>query len=153
MTTIQYLSRSPQDTMQFGVKMAAHLKGGDIVCLVGDLGSGKTTLVKGIAQGLAINAARVNSPTFVVLNIYAGRLPLYHFDLYRINELKEIANLGYEEFLYGKGVAVVEWADKLGALLPADCLKIELSLQKDNERSLAVSAKLKRWRTLINDMK
>ena len=134
------VTNSPQETKAWGAKLAALFNKGDIICLVGDLGSGKTTLVQGIAQGLKIKEAAVNSPTFVLLNSYEGRLPLYHFDLYRLEEASDILNLGYEEFFYGQGLSVIEWADKLGKLFPKDCLTIRFSVQNENERCLQLSA-------------
>ena len=126
--------------MEWGRHLAAHLKAGDIICLSGDLGSGKTTLVKGLAKGLRIKESEVNSPTFVLMNCYQGNLPLFHFDLYRLDESIEMFNLGYEEFMYGEGIAVVEWAEKLGILFPQDCLMVRMQMQKENERLLEVSA-------------
>lgn len=120
--------------------MAGSLKRGDIICLFGDLGSGKTTFTKGIAKGLKINQNKINSPTFVLVNEYHGRLPLYHLDLYRLDEIKEVCCIGYEEFLYGEGVAVVEWAEKLGALLPKNYLQIRFSSKGPSKRLIHVAA-------------
>jgi len=125
--------------MELGVKIAKHLKPGDIVCLFGALGSGKTTLVKGLARGLKIRENMIHSPTFVLLNEYQGRVPLYHFDLYRLEQLTEILSLGYEEFFYGQGIAVVEWAEKLGRLLPTEYLKIELFHKRLNNRVIKIA--------------
>lgn len=150
--TKEVVTSGPEDSMKWGARLAAHLKGGDIICLFGDLGSGKTTLVKGLARGLKINETNVNSPTFVLMNAYHGRVPLYHFDLYRIDEPKEIFNLGSEEFFYDDGVSVVEWADKLGRLLPEDCLMIHLQSQNENERLLKISARGDRSRQIFDQI-
>jgi len=126
--------------MKMGKKLAALLRKGDIVCLFGELGSGKTTFTKGIAVGLHIRKEAVNSPTFVLMNEYDGRLPLFHFDLYRLEETPEILSIGYEEFLYGDGVAVVEWAEKLKRLLPKEFIRVAFSVKKENERLIEFSA-------------
>ncbi len=135
--------------MQWGKRLAAHLKPGDIVCLCGDLGSGKTTFVKGIAQGLKIKPDQVSSPTFVLMNAYEGRMPMFHFDLYRIEREGEILGLGYEEFLYGEGVAVVEWAERLGHLSPQEALRIEFVHQGGDERLINIAAMGQRYIELL----
>ena len=132
----EYISLKEKDTVDLGRTMAKHLKPGDIVCLFGELGSGKTTLVKGIAKGLNINSVKVSSPTFVLLNIYEGRLPLYHFDLYRMDNRAEISTIGYEEFFYGKGISFIEWPERLGELLPKEYLAIRLSHRGETERAI-----------------
>ncbi|MBI5150265.1 MAG: tRNA (adenosine(37)-N6)-threonylcarbamoyltransferase complex ATPase subunit type 1 TsaE [Candidatus Omnitrophica bacterium] len=155
MKTVSLLSKSESETLRFGERLAKHLRKGDILCLEGELGSGKTTLIKGIAKGLKIASERVNSPTFVLMNAYHGRLPvprsgtysagqaglpLYHFDLYRLEKADEIGAIGYEEFLYGDGVAVIEWAERLGALTPKEYLRVELKHKGENERSIKLAA-------------
>ena len=135
------ISSGPEETKAFGKHLAKCLKSGDIVCLFGDLGSGKTTLIKGIAAGLNISPTKVNSPTFVLMNIHEGRLPLFHFDLYRLENIHGINSIGYDEFLYGDGVSVIEWADRLGEFLPEEYLKIEMKHKKLDERVIQLSAK------------
>lgn len=147
--TIEHISKSEKDTVAFGEQLAGRLKPGDIVCLFGDLGAGKTTLVKGLAKGLKIKSPAVNSPTFVLMNIYEGKLPLYHFDLYRLDQPSEISAIGYEEFLYGDGVAVVEWADKLGPLLPKEYLCVVLTHKNSTERGIKVEGIGKRYQELV----
>lgn len=110
----------------FGRKLAEKLKPGAVVALEGDLGTGKTTLTKAIAKGLGIED-HITSPTFTIIQEYhEGRLPLYHFDVYRLDEEEEFHELGYEEYFYGDGVCVVEWADKVREFLPADRIYISL---------------------------
>ena len=140
MKKIEIISRSREETMRLGNAIALQAGAGDIICLFGDLGSGKTTLVKGMAKGLKINPTHLNSPTFVLFNIYEGKLPLYHFDLYRLEKAREILNLGYEEYFYGKGVTVVEWAERLNNLLPEKFLRVELFHQNNSERLIKISA-------------
>ena len=149
MKPAEYLSLKEKDTIDFGWKIAKHLKPGDIICLFGELGSGKTTLVKGIAKGLNIDSVKVSSPTFVLLNIYEGRLPLYHFDLYRMDNLAEISTIGYEEFLYGNGVSLIEWPDRLGELLPKEYLALRLFHQGETGRLIQWEAAVgQRYRDL-----
>ncbi len=145
MKTVSILSKGENETLQLGEKLAKRLRKGDIVCLQGELGAGKTTFIKGVAKGLKIAPEKVNSPTFVLMNAYHGRLPLYHFDLYRLETTGEIGAIGYEEFLYGDGVSVIEWAERLGALTPKEYLRVELKHKGENERSIKVSAVGKKY--------
>lgn len=140
MKSVNILSKSTDQTIKVGERLAKHLHKGDILCLEGELGSGKTTLIKGVAKGLKIASEKVTSPTFVLMNAYEGRLPLYHFDLYRLEEIHEISSIGYEDFLYGHGVAVIEWAERLGNLAPKEYLRVELKHQGENERLIKLSA-------------
>ena len=123
----------------FGLKLSESLKAGDVIALVGDLGAGKTTLTKAIAKGLGIGEM-ITSPTFTIVQEYeGGRLPLYHFDVYRICHAEEMYELGYEEYFYGPGVCVVEWANLIEALIPADSIKITLSYgTEENQRILEI---------------
>jgi tRNA threonylcarbamoyladenosine biosynthesis protein TsaE len=138
-TDLRFLSHSYEETLALGVRFAKVLKKGDIVCLFGDLGSGKTALVKGLARGLKIDADHVHSPTFTLMNIYHGKLPLYHFDLYRIG-VQDLLNIGYDEFFFGKGVTAVEWSERLDVLAPKECWKVELRHAGEDQREILVSA-------------
>ncbi len=114
------------DTRKFGIELAKKLKPGDIIALTGDLGTGKTTLTKSIAEGLGITEM-ITGPTFTIVQEYnEGRLPLYHFDVYRISDLEEMYELGYEEYFFGQGVCVVEWADQIMELIPEDSIIIRI---------------------------
>lgn len=146
------ISETEKDTIRFGKLLAENISKGDIVCLFGDLGAGKTTLVKGIADALKINKNKVNSPTFVFLQIYKGILPIYHFDLYRVNKLNEVNLLGYEEFLYGDGISVVEWADKLSELMPDEYLGIKMTHRKPIGRNIRLLPKGKKYKDLTNKL-
>lgn len=118
--------RNEQDTRKFGTELAQKLKPGDIIALIGDLGTGKTTLTKFIAEGLGITGM-ITSPTFTIVQEYTeGRLPLYHFDVYRINDPEEMYELGYEEYFFGQGVCVIEWADLIEDLIPGDSIQIRI---------------------------
>jgi len=148
------ISNSVEETLKIGKNLAKNLWPGDVIGLCGELGSGKTVLTKGIASGLGIAASNIISPTFVLIRQHqGGRLPLYHFDLYRLGNTKEIMALGYEEYLYGCGVSVIEWADKLGYLLPQEILKINLSITDKQKRALEFKANGKHYQELITKLK
>jgi tRNA threonylcarbamoyladenosine biosynthesis protein TsaE len=147
---MRLISRSVKDTLKLGSKLAGNLKAGDIVCLFGELGSGKTVLTKGIAFGLGIKKVQVNSPSFLLLREYSqGKIPLYHFDLYRLTKQKDIMAIGYEEYLYDEGITVIEWADRLRYLLPKEFLKIELFLKANTQRLLKFTAFGNSYKTLL----
>ncbi|MCD8300817.1 MAG: tRNA (adenosine(37)-N6)-threonylcarbamoyltransferase complex ATPase subunit type 1 TsaE [Clostridiales bacterium] len=133
---------SPEETYILGERLGKAASPGDIFSLVGDLGVGKTVFTQGFAHGLGIEGP-VNSPTFTILQIYEdGRLPLYHFDVYRIEDPDEMEEIGYEEFFFGEGVCIVEWADRIRELLPGNCreVKIEKNLDKGFEyRRITIS--------------
>jgi tRNA threonylcarbamoyladenosine biosynthesis protein TsaE len=149
---MQFISNSEKETRSFGKHLAQALKAGDIIGLFGELGTGKTTLVKGIAQGLKVKRPSVHSPTFTLMNIYEGRLPLFHFDLYRLDDEKEIDRIGCNEFFYDAGVSVIEWAEKLGHLLPKEYLHIELKHKQDNQRILKISPRGERYRKIAGKL-
>lgn len=144
------VSRSVRDTLKIGKAIARNSRAGDIVCLFGQLGSGKTVLVKGIAQGLGIKRDKVVSPSFVLIREHRrAKLPLYHFDLYRLKSTSAIGGLGYEEYFYDQGVTVIEWADRLKHLLPKEFLKIKISFRAPQERLLEFSARGRRYKELL----
>ena len=146
---MQILSHSALQTLRIARQLAKYLDKGDILCLFGDLGSGKTVFIKGIAAGLGIAQDLVLSPTFVLLREYRGRIPLYHFDLYRLNDPREIAGLGYEEYLYDEGVAALEWADRLQGLVPAQYLGIDLVIKQETTRRIKFFASGRRYQELL----
>ncbi|MEI8175702.1 MAG: tRNA (adenosine(37)-N6)-threonylcarbamoyltransferase complex ATPase subunit type 1 TsaE [Candidatus Omnitrophota bacterium] len=140
MTT--YTTNSRDETIALGERLAGELKAGDLLALVGDLGSGKTTFVKGVAKGLGITSYRyVNSPTFVLIKEYHGRVPIYHFDVYRLDSACGLDSLGLEEYFYGNGVCLVEWADKIPDRLPVKYLKVEFTTLDNDRRSITVTQK------------
>jgi tRNA threonylcarbamoyladenosine biosynthesis protein TsaE len=143
------ISRSAKETINIGKRIAKRLKHSDIICLFGELGSGKTVLAKGIAQGLGIRADRISSPSFVLIRQYLqAKIPLFHFDLYRLKNEKEILDLGYEEYFYGAGLSVIEWADRLKHLLPKEYLKIKLEVKGENKRKITLIPLGRRYREL-----
>ncbi len=116
---------STRETLELGRILGRLLKKGDVVALFGDLGAGKTVFARGLAQGMGVEDC-VTSPTFVLINEYQGDLPLYHFDVYRLEDPDEILELGHEEYFYGEGVTVIEWADKILDYLPEEYLGVSL---------------------------
>ncbi len=129
------ICRNEGETERFGLTLGESLRQGDVLALVGDLGTGKTTLTKHIARGLGVQEL-VTSPTFTLVQEYhSGRLPLYHFDVYRIGDPGEMFELGYEEYFYGQGVCVIEWADLVADLLPENARTIEIQYgRQEGER-------------------
>lgn len=146
---MKILSNSVNDTIKIGMLMAKYLTPGDIICLFGQFGAGKTVLVKGIARGLGIKTNRIVSPSFILIQEYKEKIPFYHFDLYRLKDPKNILDLGYEEYFYNDGVTVIEWAERLKYLLPRECLKIKLFIKTDSERVFQVIAFGGRYKKLL----
>ena len=130
-------SRSPEATAAVGAQLAESLEPGDVVALTGELGAGKTCFLQGLAAGLGVTS-EVTSPTFVLVNCYRGRLPVYHLDAYRTESLSEVLDLGVEEMFHGDGVTIIEWADKLLPLLPADAVIVGISGLGDEPREIVI---------------
>jgi tRNA threonylcarbamoyladenosine biosynthesis protein TsaE len=122
---LEFKTTSPEETFRFGQCLAKILSAGQVVCLIGDLGAGKTLLVQGMADGLGI-ADHVNSPTFTILNVYETSFPIYHFDLYRLEDAAELFDIGFYEYTEGSGLSIIEWADKFPDQLPDEYLWIEI---------------------------
>jgi tRNA threonylcarbamoyladenosine biosynthesis protein TsaE len=152
MSQLEIVSRSPEETQKIGVKLGELALPGDVFLLVGELGVGKTCLTQGIAWGLGIKEYAA-SPSFVVIRELQGRLPLYHIDFYRLDHLEEIAELGLDDYLYGKGVCVLEWAEKGLSLLPEEHLLIEMSYLSDSERRLRFKPGGKRYQKIVSKLK
>ncbi len=146
---MEKLSTSVNQTLKIGKLIARNLHGGEIILLSGTLGSGKTILAKGIAQGLGINKDNVISPTFVLLRVHQGKHLLQHFDLYRLRTVEDIFALGYEEYFYSQAVTIIEWPERLKFLKPGEFLKIKLSTKAKNKRSLKFTAKGRRHKELL----
>ena len=138
---IRVETNSPSETKALGRKIGRELKSGDLIALIGELGAGKTCLVQGLAVGLGVNPKDyVASPSFVLVKEYRGRLPIYHIDLFRIKNTEELESLGYEEYLYGEGVGIIEWAERAGNLMPAKYLRIELEILGSRRRRISLKA-------------
>ena len=145
--------RSVDETIKLGVKLGKILSKGDVVALSGELGSGKTTLIKGIARGIGIKDTRyVNSPSFIIIKEYKGRIPLYHFDVYRLEDPSSLDTVGYKEFFYGDGATVIEWADKIKELLPDEYLGLELFVKSENEREIKITGRGIRYEDLLKKL-
>ena len=134
------VTHSPEETIEFGKKFGSQLKGGEIIALIGQLGSGKTHLIKGIAAGAgATNSAVVNSPTFVIVNEYNGRFDIYHIDAYRLNSISEFETLGFDDYCYPNSIVIIEWADKvIPALETIDYIRIDLEHIGQTERKISI---------------
>lgn len=135
------LTKSARETVALGKKIGAFLLPDDVIALTGPLGAGKTTLIQGIAKGLGVKSP-VTSPTFILINEHSGRIPLYHVDLYRLEKIQDIEETGIEEYFSRGGVCVIEWAEKLGALLPRKAEAIKIKYLAGKERQICVSSGL-----------
>jgi tRNA threonylcarbamoyladenosine biosynthesis protein TsaE len=138
-------SRSPEETQKVGERLGACLGSGDVVACVGELGAGKTCFIQGLVRGLGVTEP-ATSPTFVLINHYAGRLPVYHLDAYRTESLTEILDLGVEEMLSGDGITVIEWGEKLLPLLPSHTIVVRISGLGDEPRQIVLENVPEEWR-------
>ena len=136
---VSFISESEEETKECAKRLAGQLKAGDIVFLQGDLGAGKTTFVKGLVQAFKLSAKSVTSPTFVIMNYYKGKLPLYHFDLYRLGNSKEIDTLDFDEYFYGEGISLIEWPERLGEYKPKQYYLVEFKHISENQRGICIS--------------
>lgn len=144
--TIDLATTEPQATTAVGAALAAFLRPGDVVSLTGDLGAGKTTFVQGAATSLGVHEA-VLSPTFTLVREYQGSVPVYHLDVYRLDRIQDVIDLGFEELLDQEGIVFIEWGDAVVALLPETYLEVELTMpdQDPNRRHLAISGRGRSW--------
>jgi len=149
-----YRSASPEETCRLGAAIGRHARAGDVIALVGELGSGKTVLVQGLARGLGVDPATyVSSPTFTIMHRYLGRLPLYHIDLYRIETPEALATLGLDDYLEGDGVASVEWAEHGWGLLPKERLTVRLRRTGSEARAIELIPVGDRYHSLVRELK
>jgi tRNA threonylcarbamoyladenosine biosynthesis protein TsaE len=131
-------AQSIEETLNFGERLAREVQRGDVIALFGDLGAGKTALVKGLARGLGVTQA-VTSPTFTLVHEYSGgRLPLFHIDLYRLDTVEQALAIGIEDYLNGMGVTAIEWAEKIEPLLPAHTTRVRIAWLGENARRIEV---------------
>jgi tRNA threonylcarbamoyladenosine biosynthesis protein TsaE len=148
--TLQVISHSPEQTQQLGKRLGELARAGDLFCLEGDLGSGKTCFVQGLGRGLEIPEA-IHSPTFILANEHrGGRLPLFHLDVYRVRSADEAIGFGLEDYVTGDGVCVIEWAEKIRAALPPDRLWITFRHLGELERGLRFQTDGERYEQLLN---
>jgi tRNA threonylcarbamoyladenosine biosynthesis protein TsaE len=152
--TLRLNSNSPAVTRRLGYILGKRLWPGAIIALIGKLGSGKTVLSQGILKGLGVRDKYMISPSFVLIKEYKGRLPAYHLDLFRLKNVKELNNLGLEEYLFGRGVAIIEWAEKIKSILPEEYLEIILnSTGKKEGREMLFSPHGIKYEKLIMSLK
>ena len=149
---LELISHSPEQTKKFGIRIGELALPGDIFLLVGNLGTGKTCLTQGIAWGLDIKEYAA-SPSFIIVRELYGRLPLYHVDLYRLDHINEIADLGLDDYLYGNGICVVEWAEKGLDVLPKEHLLIQISYLSDTERRFQLKPNGRRYLEIVKQLK
>jgi tRNA threonylcarbamoyladenosine biosynthesis protein TsaE len=128
---MNFVVNNVKETEKIGFEIGKLANSGDIICLVGNLGTGKTHLTKGIAKGLEVDEY-ITSPTFTIVNEYSGRLKLYHFDVYRVNDPDEIAAIGFDEYIFDDGVSVIEWANYINELIPEEALWINIEKNSEN---------------------
>jgi tRNA threonylcarbamoyladenosine biosynthesis protein TsaE len=147
----QTITHTPQATRSIAAQLAELLEPGDVLTLSGDLGAGKTTFTQGLAEGLGV-ADRVNSPTFTLIREYEGRIPLYHMDVYRLGEQAAAEDLGIDEYLYGDGVSVIEWAEYIESLLPEDHLQIKIRSLAESEREITISGQGDRSARIVEEL-
>ncbi len=147
------VSHSVAETIALGTRLGALVGPGDFIALTGDLGTGKTHFARGVAAGLGVDpAVPVTSPTYTIVNIYAGRLPLYHFDLYRLAGDHEEVELGFEEYFYGDGVCLVEWAERWSEILPEERLTVLFDYRDDLCRSISLEPRGARYEAIVNQL-
>lgn len=149
MSEYTFISAGPEETINFAKQLSKLLKPGDVITLEGDLGAGKTTFTKGLAQGLEIKKT-VNSPTFTIIKEYSGIMPLYHMDVYRLEDSYE--DLGFDEYFEGNGVTVVEWAHIIEEQLPDELLSIQLRHGENDSRMMIVEPKGERYEQLCKEL-
>lgn len=149
---LKYITGSVEETSKIGEKLGRLLDKGNIVCLSGDLGAGKTAFTKGIARGMDVQDY-VTSPTYTIINEYEGRLPLYHFDVYRLNDVEEMYELGYEEYFFGDGAVVIEWADIVRDIIPVERLWITiLNTKGDDSREIIIEPTGEAYDNIVKGM-
>lgn len=151
--SLDLLLSSPGETESFGDSIGQLLRGGEVLALIGELGTGKTALVRGIAAGLGAPAASVTSPTFLLVHEYQGRLPIIHIDLYRLQRPEELEVIGLSDYLTEDVVVAIEWADRFPQLLPDDRLEVRLAHRTRTTRRALLEARGSRSRSLLTRIK
>lgn len=134
-----FRTESPAETQTLGEKIGNTLKPGDVIALIGDLGTGKTCITQGIARGVGIASDEiVSSPSYILINEYKGKIPIYHIDLYRLENVAEIADLGLGEYIESDGICIIEWAERMAEGLPNTCIRIYITWEDENTRSIKI---------------
>jgi tRNA threonylcarbamoyladenosine biosynthesis protein TsaE len=155
MEIFRFLSNSPAATQSLGKRIGGKLSAGTVIALSGELGCGKTLLTRGICEGLGVPLRQVSSPTFVLVNEYQGRLPVYHLDLYRLGDIQDGFEIGILDYFTRaeSGVMLIEWAEKMISLLPDDMLKVEYNILGDKKREIRFSSKADRFQELFKGLR
>lgn len=149
---LELVTGSPEETQELGRRLGELAEPGDVFLMTGDLGSGKTCLTQGIARGLGVKENAL-SPTFVIMREMHGRLPLYHVDLYRLDRLEEAEDLGLDDYFYGSGVSVVEWAEKALGLMPPERMMVRIDYLSDTERRMHLIPLGTRYEQIVRRLK
>jgi len=149
---VEFTSHTPQETERIGELLGSVLTRGDIIALAGELGTGKTTLVRGVARGMGIEGAEVASPSFTLVNEYEGPLPLYHIDLYRLDDEGDLLAIDYDEYIRGDGVVVIEWADRIPRAVPPEALWITLQYLDAERREIAFQPQGDRSEKIVEEL-
>jgi tRNA threonylcarbamoyladenosine biosynthesis protein TsaE len=149
---VKITTQTPPETEHIGALLGALLTRGDIIALSGELGTGKTTLVRGIAAGMGLEATEVASPSFTLVNVYEGPLPLFHLDLYRLEDEKELFNIDFEEYMRGDGVTVIEWADKIPNAVPHESLWITVRYLETEGREIVLRPQADHYEMMIDEL-
>ncbi len=154
-TDVTFTTSSPEETEALGEKIGRRLQRGDILTFKGELGAGKTCMIRGIAKGLGIKD-RVTSSSFVIMRVMEGDIPVYHFDLYRLENEEELIDIGYDEFLFSNGVSLIEWPEKLENLIGSDFLSVEIQYDEQDEsflrRIIKITPSGKRFEDLTKEI-
>ena len=129
---MEYLSHNTEETEALGKELAAHLRPGNVIAYLGDLGAGKTAFTRGLAQGLGCTG-RVTSPTFTIVNEYEGQIPLFHFDMYRLSDADDLFDIGWDDYLSRGGICAVEWSERIEDALPADAVVVTIRRCEEND--------------------
>jgi len=145
------ITKSPEETKNLGKEVSKLAKPGDLFAFYGELGAGKTCFIQGISRGLEVKDY-VTSPSFTIINEYQGKIPIFHFDLFRLNNAEEILELGYEEYFYGEGLTVIEWAEKIGQLLPKEHLKIDIKFKDRYKRAITFIPQGDRFNNFLEEL-
>lgn len=148
---LQFKTNNAEETEHLGYKIGKALFGGEIIAMTGDLGAGKTTMTKALAKGLEIDDY-ITSPTFTIVNEYSGRLKLFHFDVYRIGDVEEMYDLGYEEYFYSDGVCIIEWSNLIEEILPDDRINIDIAYIDEISRQVTITGNGERFDSLVKEL-
>lgn len=152
-TPLLFVADSVEKTNSLGKKLASFMLPGDLIALSGELGAGKTTFVKALARGLGIPEDDVSSPSYTLVNEYNGRIPMYHFDLYRLEGADDVDDLGFDEYMEGDGLAVVEWADLAPQILPSEYIEIKIMISGEESRDLELKGIGERYVKIVERLK